>query len=79
MQTDLTAADIVELIMTMAHKMKYKVIAEGIETARQLERLMELGCEYGQGYYFSQPMESKAALVFMRRQLTVRKTSAGAT
>lgn len=79
MQTDRTAADIVELIMTMAHKMKYKVIAEGIETTRQLERLMELGCEYGQGYYFSQPMESKAALVFMRRQLAARKTSASAT
>jgi PAS domain S-box-containing protein/diguanylate cyclase (GGDEF)-like protein len=79
MQTDRAAADIVELIMTMAHKMKYKVIAEGIETARQLERLMELGCEYGQGYYFSQPMESKAALVFMRRQMaSARKSSAGA-
>ena len=79
MQTDRAAADIVELIMTMAHKMKYKVIAEGIETARQLERLVELGCEYGQGYYFSQPMESKAALAFMRRQMaSVRKSSAGA-
>lgn len=79
MQTDRTASDIVELIMTMAHKMKYKVIAEGIETARQLERLAELGCEYGQGYYFSQPMESKAALAFMRRQVPwVRKSSAGA-
>lgn len=79
MQTDRTASDVVELIMTMAHKMKYKVIAEGIETARQLERLTELRCEYGQGYYFSQPMESKAALAFMRRQLpAVRKSSAGA-
>jgi len=79
MQTDRTASDIVELIMTMAHKMKYKVIAEGIETTRQLERLTELGCEYGQGYYFSQPMESKAALMFMRRQVaSVRKNSAGA-
>lgn len=78
MQTDRTASDIVELIMTMAHKMKYKVIAEGVETARQLERLTELGCEYGQGYYFSQPMESKAALMFMRRQVSsVRKSSAG--
>lgn len=78
MQIDRTASDIVELIMTMAHKMKYKVIAEGIETARQLERLTELGCEYGQGYYFSQPMESKAALVFMRRQLAARKSTASA-
>jgi len=59
----------------MAHKMKYKVIAEGIETTRQLERLAELGCEYGQGYYFSQPMEPKAALVFMRQQVAGGRAS----
>lgn len=34
---------------------------EFIETVRQLERLLELGCEYGQGYFFSQPMQAKAA------------------
>jgi len=79
MQSDRTAADIVELIITLAHKMQFKVIAEGIETARQLERLMELGCECGQGYYFSQPMESKAALIFMRQQIAgTRSSSAGA-
>jgi hypothetical protein len=42
--------------------MNLKVIAEGVETARQVERLLEFGCEYGQGYYFSQPLEAKAAL-----------------
>ena len=62
MQAGKTASDVVELIMAMAHKMKYRVIAEGIETPRQLERPIELGCEFGQGYYFSQPMEAKAAL-----------------
>jgi len=66
MQTDRSASDIVELIILLAHKMNLKVIAEGIETVRQLERLLELGCEYGQGYFFSQPMEAKAALIFMR-------------
>jgi EAL domain-containing protein (putative c-di-GMP-specific phosphodiesterase class I) len=55
MQTDRGASDIVELIIMLAHKMNLKVIAEGIETARQLERLTELGCDYGQGYFFSQP------------------------
>ncbi len=78
MQADRSASDIVELIITLAHKMKLKVIAEGIETARQLERLMELGCEYGQGYFFSQPMEAKAALIFMRQQIASAKKSAGA-
>ncbi len=79
MQTDRSASDIVELIILLAHKMNLKVIAEGIETPRQLERLVELGCEYGQGYFFSQPMEAKAALIFMRQQLvSARKSGAGA-
>ncbi|MBZ5685147.1 MAG: EAL domain-containing protein [Acidobacteriia bacterium] len=75
MQTDRSASDIVELIILLAHKMNLKVIAEGIETARQLERLIELGCEYGQGYFFSQPMEAKAALIFMRQQFVSRKSA----
>jgi hypothetical protein len=66
MQTDRSASDIVELIILLAHKMNLKAIADGIETARQLERLIELGCEYGQGYFFSQPMEAKAALIFIQ-------------
>ena len=75
MQSDRAAADVVELIITLAHKMNLKVIAEGIETARQLEHLIELGCEYGQGYYFSQPLEARAAMLFMRQQLAGAKTS----
>jgi EAL domain-containing protein (putative c-di-GMP-specific phosphodiesterase class I) len=78
MQTDVAAGDIVELITAMANKMKLKAIAEGIETARQVERLLELGCEYGQGYYFSQPMEAKAAQQFMRQQIAPTRTRGAA-
>jgi EAL domain-containing protein (putative c-di-GMP-specific phosphodiesterase class I) len=75
MQSDRGTADIVELTITLAHKMKRKVIAEDTETVRQLERLTELRCEYGQGYFFSQPMDAKAALMFMRQQIaSVRKS-----
>jgi diguanylate cyclase (GGDEF)-like protein/PAS domain S-box-containing protein len=78
MQSDRGTSDIVELIILLAHKMKLKVIAEGIETSRQLERLIELGCDYGQGYFFTQPMEAKAALIFMRQQIVAaRQSSAG--
>jgi diguanylate cyclase (GGDEF)-like protein len=76
MQSDRAACDIVELIAALAHKMNLKVIAEGIETARQAERLLELGCEYGQGYYFSPPMEAKAAQQFMRQQVAPRTRGA---
>jgi hypothetical protein len=75
MHTDRGACDIVEIIIALAHKMNLKIIAEGIETARQVERLRELGCEFGQGYYFSQPLESKAALQFMRQQVAPARTS----
>jgi EAL domain-containing protein (putative c-di-GMP-specific phosphodiesterase class I) len=69
MQTDRASSDVVELIITLAHKMNLRVIAEGIETPRQAERLRELGCELGQGYYFSQPLESKAVQQFLRQQV----------
>ena len=69
MQTDRGACDMVEVIITLALKMNLRVTAEGIETSRQLERLGELGCEFGQGYYFSQPLEAKAALQFLRQQV----------
>ncbi len=79
MQTDRATSDIVEMITMLAHKMSLRVVAEGIETARQLERLLELGCEFGQGYYFSQPLESKAVQQFVRQQITPRRSGAGAS
>jgi diguanylate cyclase (GGDEF)-like protein/PAS domain S-box-containing protein len=76
MQSDRASSDIVELIATLASKMKLRAIAEGIETARQAERLLALGCEYGQGYYFSQPLEPKAAQEFMRQAANARTRGA---
>ena len=43
----------------MAHTLGMDVIAEGIETVEQLARLRSLACEYGQGYYFFQPVDSE--------------------
>lgn len=45
-----------EAIIVMAHKMGLKVVAEGIETAEQRDLLFGIGCDYGQGYYFSRPL-----------------------
>ncbi|HMT07216.1 MAG TPA: EAL domain-containing protein [Pyrinomonadaceae bacterium] len=47
---------IVEAIVELAKNLGLKVIAEGIETKGQLERLRELGCEGGQGYLLARPM-----------------------
>jgi diguanylate cyclase (GGDEF)-like protein/PAS domain S-box-containing protein len=79
MLSDRTASDMIEVIITLAHKLDLRVIAEGIETAKQLERLTAMGCEFGQGYYFSQPLEAKAARQFVRHSLaTVKTKRAGA-
>jgi EAL domain-containing protein (putative c-di-GMP-specific phosphodiesterase class I) len=54
--TDPGDAAIVGGIITMAKKLRLSLIAEGIETLAQLEKLRELGCDFGQGYYFSKPI-----------------------
>ena len=46
---------IVGAVIGFAHALGLSVTAEGIERPSQLERLDELGCEYGQGYLFSPP------------------------
>lgn len=47
---------ILRFIMELARSMKLSVVAEGVETKEQLERLQEIGCDYVQGYYFAKPM-----------------------
>ena len=46
-------ATIVRAIIAMAHSMDIKVVAEGIEEREQFDLLYEMGCDFGQGYFFS--------------------------
>ncbi len=62
--------EIVRGIITLAHSLGKQVIAEGVETGEQLALLRSLGCDYGQGYLFSEPMEPEAA----RKLLTDART-----
>jgi EAL domain-containing protein (putative c-di-GMP-specific phosphodiesterase class I) len=48
-------ASIVAAVIQFAHALGLSVTAEGIERSTQLDRLTELGCEYGQGFLFSAP------------------------
>ncbi|MDQ3180152.1 MAG: EAL domain-containing protein [Acidobacteriota bacterium] len=60
-------SEIVSTIIKLAQNLKMKVIAEGIETAAQLVQLKQLHCEYGQGYFFSKPLEAEAAKKFIEQ------------
>jgi EAL domain-containing protein (putative c-di-GMP-specific phosphodiesterase class I) len=50
------ATAIMEAVVNLAHALGLKTVAEGIETTKQLDLLRNLGCELGQGYYFSGPL-----------------------
>jgi diguanylate cyclase (GGDEF)-like protein/PAS domain S-box-containing protein len=53
--------EIIEIIITLAHKLGVDVLAEGVETKEQLALLKKLNCEYCQGHFFSVPLSSSAA------------------
>jgi diguanylate cyclase (GGDEF)-like protein len=53
--------EIVRTILPMANSLRLNVVAEGVETAEQLEVLRKLQCEYAQGYYFSEPLSADNA------------------
>ncbi|MBW4453691.1 MAG: EAL domain-containing protein [Nostoc indistinguendum CM1-VF10] len=53
--------EIIEIIITLAHKLGMDVLAEGVETKEQLALLRKLNCEYAQGNFFSIPLNSSVA------------------
>ena len=56
--TDANDAAIVRAVLSMSHEMQIQVIAEGVETAEQLDFLKGLNCEKYQGYLFSRPVKA---------------------
>lgn len=54
---DADTREVCRLIVTLAHHLNLKVIAEGIETPIQRGYLEEFGCEFGQGYFYSRPVD----------------------
>jgi diguanylate cyclase (GGDEF)-like protein len=52
-------ASIVRAIVSLAHSLRLKVVAEGVETPAQLDFLKAVGCDEYQGYHFSRPVPAK--------------------
>ena len=57
-----------EVIVDMAHKLGLKVIAEGVETEQQKQLLRQLNCDFGQGYFFAQPLTAAAFSLLLEEE-----------
>jgi diguanylate cyclase (GGDEF)-like protein/PAS domain S-box-containing protein len=57
---------IVETIINLGQHLNLKIVAEGIETKTQCTILSDLGCEYGQGFWFSRPLSVGHAAAFLQ-------------
>lgn len=71
MGADNKTAVIVQSIVSMSKGLEVPVIAEGIETLEDLTSLTSLGCEYGQGYYFSKPVAFSEAEEMLSNASTI--------
>jgi EAL domain-containing protein (putative c-di-GMP-specific phosphodiesterase class I) len=65
MHTDESHEAIVRGIVTLAHSIEFEVIAEGVDDPGQLEQLRRLGCQYAQGFLFSEPLRADAVPKFV--------------
>ena len=61
METPGGTAELVKTIIALGHNLGMTVVAEGVETESQSQKLQALSCEYGQGYLFSRPVPVEAA------------------
>ncbi|MDP4083612.1 MAG: EAL domain-containing protein [Bacillota bacterium] len=68
LEWDEANASIAAAVISLAHNLKLKVVAEGIETLNQVEFLKERKCDFGQGYLFSKPIELEKAIELIKRE-----------
>src|SRR6185503_19181892 len=66
LSTDTAARTLVESIVSLARRLGVRTVAEGIETQEQLEILLDLECDVGQGFLFAKPMPVGDWLAWMQ-------------
>jgi len=62
-------SEIVRTIITLARNLGLEVVAEGVETEHQNKQLKALGCDFGQGYLFSRPIDGEAVPAMLVKAL----------
>ena len=65
-EADSRSATVVRAAIRLAHELGIDIIAEGIETEGQQEFLLAAGCEHGQGFYFSRPVDAAHVTELLR-------------
>jgi PAS domain S-box-containing protein len=77
MDTDPESHEIVRVIVTLAHNLGLKVVAEGTETEEHIKLLKQLNCEMAQGYSYSKPADAEAMLNLLASNRAATAASAG--
>ncbi|HEY3823330.1 MAG TPA: EAL domain-containing protein [Bryobacteraceae bacterium] len=62
------SSEIVRTIVDLARSLQMEVVAEGVETDGQFQKLAALGCNYVQGYYFAKPASARATQSLMQER-----------
>ncbi len=65
---------IIKAIATLSKALNFKVVAEGVETAKQAEVLTQIGCDHLQGYYFSKPLGAHQMEQYIQEMFKNRAT-----
>ena len=72
-ETNSTDMRLVRLILDIAKSLGLKVVAEGVETAGQLNLLREAGCDIVQGYYFSRPVPAEDFEKLIEKEMSIER------
>ena len=69
------SAAVIHAIVSLAHNLNMRVIAEGLEMPEQVAFLQAMDCDYGQGYLFGRPLTAEAATAFISEALPLVKSA----
>jgi EAL domain-containing protein (putative c-di-GMP-specific phosphodiesterase class I) len=62
------ATEVIRSVVNIGHSLNMEVIAEGIENEEQAEQLSAIGCQFGQGFLYSKPVNASTAEEILRQQ-----------
>ncbi len=72
---DVEKIEIVRTIVALAWNLGMDVVAEGVETNKQMYQVKSLKCDFGQGYLFSKPLDSQMAETLIATQVRINQNS----